>query len=98
MCPDVRHLQLAGDQTHAFEDSDSAGASVGDEVVGRVVPFLEVIKGIFEDLLAEVLAESWDCEVHFAVACGLDKARGDEPVSVFGHDVGFGLEDGSWAT
>jgi hypothetical protein len=30
------------------------------------------------NLLAEVLAESGDCEVHFAVACGFDQACSDE--------------------
>lgn len=32
--------------------------------------------------------ESGDCEIHFAIACGLDQALGDEPV-----DIGLGFED-----
>lgn len=48
------------------------------------------ITGASVNLLAEVLAESGDCEVHFAVACGLDQARSNEPVPVLGHDVGLG--------
>ncbi len=47
------------------------------------------------NLLAEVLAEPGDCEVHLAVAGRLDQARSDEPVPILGNDVGLGLEDGA---